>query len=158
MTIPPPSPGLPHDKRIPLVANGDVAQTNSEQKEVDVSNALFLNAQPVVDSFRSSIDTGSNLSLYSADNENERRIGRPSCPTPQARLPSRSPAPPPKGWKGKWTWFWGQNKGLILVALSQVFGSLMSVTVRLLEEESSINPLQVCAPFFNNCTRLTCGI
>ncbi|KAF2204744.1 hypothetical protein GQ43DRAFT_121277 [Delitschia confertaspora ATCC 74209] len=48
------------------------------------------------------------------------------------RYASRSPAPP---WtlKERLAQFWGRNKGLALVLLSQFFGSLMNVTTRLLE-------------------------
>ncbi|KAF2002638.1 hypothetical protein P154DRAFT_552953 [Amniculicola lignicola CBS 123094] len=53
---------------------------------------------------------------------------------------SRSPlgAPlPPRTLKGKVAAFWKNNKGLALVLLSQVFGTLMNVTTRLLEIEGN---------------------
>jgi len=101
---------------------------------------------PGTDSIRNSIDTFSDISRYSADNENERRTGRPISIGAGPRGISRSPAPP-RTWRGRWEGFWSKNKGLALVILSQFFGALMNVTTRLLETDGShgkgMHPFQV---------------
>lgn len=101
---------------------------------------------PSSNSFRNSIDTLSNVSTYSADNENERRTGRPFAIGAGPRGISRSPAPP-RSWRSRWEAFWSKNKGLALVMLSQFFGALMNVTTRLLETDGShgkgMHPFQV---------------
>lgn len=95
----------------------------------------------------SSVDTPSNLSTYSADNENERRTGRSLYASADLRGASRSPAPPAT-WHGKRDAFWARNKGMALVFLSQLFGALMNVTTRLLETDGrhgkGMHPFQVC--------------
>lgn len=101
---------------------------------------------PSTNPIRNSIDTCSDISTYSADNENERRTGRPFSSGADPRGTSRSPAPP-RTWRGKWETFWSKNKGLALVMLSQFFGALMNVTTRLLETDGShgkgMHPFQV---------------
>ena len=86
-------------------------------------------------------------SLYSADNDNERRTGRLLMDAAGPRLSSGSPAPPIT-WKGKGIVFWTENKGLALVCLSQLFGVMMNVTTRLLEMDGNhgpgMHPFQVC--------------
>lgn len=101
---------------------------------------------PSTNSIRTSIDTFSDISTYSADNENERLTGGPSAMGASPRGTSRSPASP-RTWRGKWETFWSKNKGLALVMLSQFFGALMNVTTRLLETDGShgkgMHPFQV---------------
>lgn len=53
------------------------------------------------------------------------------------RRASRSPAPPPKTLKEKVKAFWTANLGLLLVLVSQLFGTLMNVTTRMLEIEGN---------------------
>ena len=122
-----------------LHANGNDKQPSSKTN----NHQNLLDVPPQI-SFRPSTDTLSDISTYSADNENERRTGRPSLTTNGPRLSSMSPAPP-KTWKGAWVVFWARNKGMALVLLSQLFGGLMNVTTRLLETSGSdMHPFQVC--------------
>ena len=95
---------------------------------------------PLQSAFARSSDTLSNLSTYSADNENERRTGRLLTVSSSRRLPSSSPAPSPRTWKETTRLFWTRNKGLTLVVLSQLFGVMMNVTIRLLEMSGSAGP------------------
>lgn len=100
--------------------------------------------QPMLESFRRSSDTASNLSAVS-QNDDERRHGRAHShlPISGARHASRSPARPTT-LRGKCRAFWLRNKGLALVLLAQFFGGLMNVTTRLLETSGSrMHPLQV---------------
>ena len=97
----------------------------------------YLNVPRDVSSARKSSDTISDVSLYSADNENERQLGRLWSSDGRTRWSSRSPAAeaaaPAQSWRGKTQTFWTRNKGLALVVLSQLCGGLMSVSTRLLE-------------------------
>lgn len=101
---------------------------------------------PLQSAFARSSDDVSDISTYSADNENERREGRLLTVSAGTRLPSRSPTPPTT-WKGRVEAFWTTNKGLALVMLAQLFGVMMSVTTRLLEMDSvhgpGMHPFQV---------------
>ncbi|MCJ1451192.1 hypothetical protein MMC28_001528 [Mycoblastus sanguinarius] len=94
-------------------------------------NHLYLDA-PLQPTFSRPSDDVSDISLYSADNDNERRAGRPLTVSAGIRLSSRSPAPP-KTWRGKIHTAWESNKGLALVTLAQLFAVMMNVTTRLLE-------------------------
>jgi hypothetical protein len=53
------------------------------------------------------------------------------------RYDSRSPAPPSQTIRGKLESFWVKNKGLALVLMAQLFGTLMNVTTRILEIEGN---------------------
>jgi hypothetical protein len=67
------------------------------------------------------------------------RLGRSSqyLPVRDARRhASRSPAPP-RTIRGKLQVFWVKNKGLALVLIAQLFGTLMNVTTRMLEMEGN---------------------
>jgi hypothetical protein len=79
-------------------------------------------------------------SFLSIDDANIVRLGRnPNyLPLSDGRRghASRSPAPP-RGWKGKLWASWYKNKGLALVLISQIFGTLMNVTTRILEREGN---------------------
>lgn len=107
------------------------AKTSHHQPYLDV---------PLQSAFARSSDTLSDLSTYSADNENERRTGRLLNLSPDGRLLSRSPAPLPRTWKGRILVFWASNKGLAFVILAQVFGVMMNVTTRLLELAGTSGP------------------
>lgn len=88
------------------------------------------------------------LSNLSVDDINGPRGGETGAwlPLPRRRRPSRSPAPP-RSWRGRIDAFWVRNKGLALVLISQLFGTLMNVTTRLLEIEGNngkgMHPFQV---------------
>lgn len=107
------------------------AKTSNHQPYLDV---------PLQSSFARSSDTLSDLSTYSADNENERRTGRLLTVSSAGRLLSRSPAPLPKTWRETVRLFWARNKGLALVILAQLFGVMMNVTIRLLEISGQSGP------------------
>ena len=103
------------------------------------------NQQPYLDiplqsAFARSSDTLANLSNHSADNENQRRTGRLLTLSSSGRLLSRSPAPSPRTWRDTIRLFWARNKGLSLVILAQLFGSIMNVTIRLLEVSGTSGP------------------
>ena len=105
----------------------------------------WSNHQPYLDvplqsSFARSSATFSDPSAYSTDNENERPTGRLLNVSPSGRLLSRSPAPSPRTWKQAFRLFWARNKGLTLVMLSQLFGVMMNVTIRLLEMSGTSGP------------------
>ena len=95
---------------------------------------------PLQSTFARSSATFSDLSTYSADNETERRTGRLLAVSSSRRLLSRSPAPSPRTWKQAFRLFWARNKGLSLVMLSQLFGVMMNVTIRLLEMNGTSGP------------------
>ena len=86
-------------------------------------------------------------SLVSIDDSNNVRIGRTpdrsSIPFYHGRQLSRSPSPP-RGFKGKIQASWTANKGLALVLVSQLFGTLMNVTTRMLEMEGNNGKLVCC--------------
>ena len=119
---------------------------DSNGKSSVKANSPYLDIPVQSVSARSSI-TISDLSIYSADNENERRPGRLLTPSGVHRLQSRSPVPAPTTWKGKFEVFWAKNKGLALVTLAQLFGVMMNVTTRLLEMDGShgagMHPFQI---------------
>ena len=122
-------------------------------------NSPYLDVPLQPASARSSV-TISDLSIYSADNENERRPGRPLMPLGVHRLPSRSPVPAPTSWKGKFEVFWAKNKGLALVTLAQLFGVMMNVTTRLLEMDGShgagMHPFQILFARMTGTLLLSC--
>ena len=125
-------------------------------------NSPYLDVPLQSTSARSSV-TISDLSIYSADNENERhlgRLGRPLLPLGVRRLPSRSPIPAPTSWKGKFEVFWAKNKGLALVTLAQLFGVMMNVTTRLLEMDGShgagMHPFQILFARMTGTLILSC--
>jgi hypothetical protein len=71
------------------------------------------------------------LSELSIDDNGLVRPGRGSIALqPLGRIASRSPAPPKRTFKERLRVSWIKNKGLGLVLLAQVFGTLMNVTTR----------------------------
>jgi len=78
-------------------------------------------------------------SLLSIDDSNNIRLGRNPDYDPVEhgrRHASRSPAAP-RTLRGKLRLSWVRNKGLALVLIAQLFGTLMNVTTRLLEIEGN---------------------
>lgn len=77
-------------------------------------------------------------SLLSIDDSASIRLGRTPdyVPLYHGRQPSRSPVPP-RTLKGRIRASWAANKGLALVLISQLFGTLMNVTTRMLEMEGN---------------------
>ena len=144
-----------------------VEQPDDTAAAADDSNACKVAAKaspyldvPLETAFARSSDTISDVSIYSADNENERRTGRLLYLSGNYRLPSRSPAPPTT-WKGKLDIFWLKNRGLALVMLSQLFGVMMNVTTRLLEMDGShgagMHPFQILFARMTGTLVLSCS-
>lgn len=52
--------------------------------------------------------------------------------------------------------FWTRNRGVILVAVSQLFGALMNLSARLLELESNMHPMQILFARMSLTTLLSC--
>ena len=102
------------------------------------ANEQYLDV-PLQSAFARTSDTFSDHSLYSAEDDNERRTGRLLAVSSGSRLSSLSPAPPTR-WKDRATRSWTKNKGLALVCLAQFFGVMMNVTIRVLEMDGSHGP------------------
>ena len=70
--------------------------------------------------------------------------GRSARSHSQASYRRNFSPPPPNTWRASAERFWQRNRGLWLVALSQLFGALMNVTTRLLElEGDGMDPFQI---------------
>ena len=121
------------EDQLPKADHGNSAAKTSNH------NQPYLDV-PLQPAFARSSDTLSDISTYSADNENERRTGRLLTLSSSGRLLSRSPAPPSQTWKEKLWQFWARNKGLALVVMAQLFGVMMNVTIRLLEMSGTSGP------------------
>lgn len=71
------------------------------------------------------------------------RQSRSASYGPPVRLGAQSPAPR-QTWRSSLSFSWSRNRGLVLVATSQLFGALMNVTTRLLElEGDGMQPFQI---------------
>jgi hypothetical protein len=134
-----------------------VAEDNHGKPTAKTSPYLDV---PLQSALNRSSDTVSDLSLYSADNENERRTGRLLTPSGTYRLPSMSPGPPPTTRKGKFNVFWMKNKGLVLVMLAQLFGVMMNVATRWLEMDrgdgAGMHPFQILFARMTGTLYLSC--
>ena len=120
-----------HDSSLKADHGNPTAKASNQEPYLDV---------PLQSAFARSSDTLSDLSTYSAHNENERHTGRLLTLSPSGRLLSRSPAPSPKTWRETVRLFWARNKGLSLVILAQLFGVMMNVTIRILEMSGTSGP------------------
>lgn len=135
------------------VSSVSLEEASQAGQNVKASSKLIANeaslAVPLQESFGRTSSTFSDTSIYSADNENERR-GRLLVPSDGERYPSKSPVPVPLAlpkWRRNVSALWIKNKGLALVMLSQFFGVMMSVTTRLLEMDGvhgkGMHPFQI---------------
>lgn len=126
------------------ILSSDMISSKLRNKAEDGRQHLDM---PPDSAFRNSVDTLSDISTYSADNDNERRSARSLLNGSNGRVQSRSPAPP-RTWRGRCALVWARYKGVALVISSQFFGALMNVTTRLLEINGShgkgMHPFQVC--------------
>jgi hypothetical protein len=52
--------------------------------------------------------------------------------------------------------FWERNRGVVLVAVAQLFGALMNLAARLLELEGGMHPLQILFARMSMTTVLSC--
>ncbi|KAI4112559.1 MAG: hypothetical protein LQ345_006309 [Seirophora villosa] len=102
---------------------------NSNGKVLGESKPPQGHLTPIKSTLRSFSDD--DVSIYAADNENERQRARLLVPT-AARYHSLSPGPAPS-WRAKCQTLWTANKGLALVLASQLFQAMMNVAARLLE-------------------------
>ena len=144
---------MPEDdntKRSSLTSEGfkDLSSSSVKQTAKATSGQSHLNV-PLDSSFRPSLESLSNFSSHSLDYQSEdERVSRSLLTYGGARLHSTSPVPG-RSWRCRLGDFWAGNKGLMLVILSQMFGSLMSVTTRLLETDGKhgrgMHPFQVVA-------------
>jgi hypothetical protein len=126
--LPLPSATSDHDKLTPHFNERELEAESSGDK---TENTLRIN--------RGVIRVPSpNPSLISIDDSNNIRLGRNPDYDPlyHHRFVSRSPAPP-RTVKGRIQASWKSNKGLALVLISQLFGTLMNVTTRMLEMEGN---------------------
>ncbi|KAF2184363.1 hypothetical protein K469DRAFT_739407 [Zopfia rhizophila CBS 207.26] len=145
MSLPQPPKGLDdHDKSV-LKEQG-----NELQPDYSVKSGAKSDQEQLSVTLTGGIRAPSpDPSLTSTDDSNNIRIGRNSdyLPVPDGRRrTSRSPVPP-LTLKGRVQLFWARNKGLALVLLAQVFGTLMNVTTQLLEIEGNhgkgLHPFQI---------------
>lgn len=136
MSIQPPPRGSGQDDKPAL------PQTAGQQRpQYSVKSAAKSDQEQLNVAFSGGIRAPSpDPSLISIDDSNNIRLGRRPDYLPARdgfRQASRSPAPPPRGLKGKLQASWTANKGLVLVLVSQLFGTFMNVTTRLLEMEGN---------------------
>lgn len=113
---------------------------SSDHKEYQNVHDKQLGVHHPVSCRPSSGSPFSDLSMYAGNFSNEVEYARGSLRSPfppELPLPQESPTAPPKT-KGFVFWsLWLQSKGLILVLLSQFFGSTMNVMTRVLETNGS---------------------
>lgn len=127
------------DERESVASSTKASYSNEDSKErLDSPDGNSIPRLPSPDAF-------SELSI---DDTETIRTGRPLLQVPGAsnRHASKSPAPPRTA-KGRLKAFWIRNKGLALVLIAQIFGTLMNVTTRLLEVEGNngkgMHPFQI---------------
>jgi hypothetical protein len=132
-------------------------QTSTSKPTLD--DDLLESLQNIPSNFDLALNGGTNRTFLSPnmaksggpgllDPETFRRL---SISTISSMGPSRgvSPYPRPTGtetrtWKNSFQRFWYRYQGLLLVAISQLFGALMTVATRLLElEGDGMHPFQV---------------
>lgn len=140
-------------KSLPVASDLENSITaQPDGKHTSEQRAPYLDI-PFPSSFRRASDTFScsdRSSRKSSDDHHSDDVRTSESLTLPAQLRSRSwsPAPDPsRPWKRKSVELWAKNKGLILVAISQLFGVMMNVTTRLLEMDgqhgSGLHPFQV---------------
>lgn len=157
---------------------GDVSRTNkSVQSEVEREDQTTIDATEVrrtdtsskpdelqyeepgsiyLNDLRPATDRlfGDNLSLYAGNVSNGQNYGQ--SPTQAGPSPTSVPeAQPTSRWKRSMFYrVWAQGKGMLMVVLSQFFGSSMNVMTQLLERDGShgkaMHPFQVSPPTSND--------
>jgi hypothetical protein len=138
MSLPFPQHGTAEEQDKKVVAN------NSEPSSGIIS---LLKPGPKSDQDTLNVAFGGGIrapspdpSIISIDDLNNVRLGRNPdyLDVPDARrYASPSPGPRPRSLKARLAACWRANKGLALVMISQMFGTLMNVTTRLLEREGN---------------------
>jgi hypothetical protein len=131
--------------------SGPKSLSEPTRQYLDVPTKSSYRPRPSIDSIYSEL---SELSIYS----DELRYSRPLVSNDAAgRLPSTSPVPPQRDRRGTTNALWIRNKGVVLVLLSQAFGSLMNVATRILETDGAhgkaMHPFQVLTPTLYGITQ-----
>jgi hypothetical protein len=153
---PPPKVSFDHGKSLMTEDANDDDFTSSIPAKPSAKSDQEQLTVPFTGGIRaSSPDTLSNISI---DDLNNIRIGRipDYLPVPASRRHASSSPAPPKTLKGKAAVFWTRNKGLALVLLAQVFGTLMNVTTRLLEVEGNHGMFVILSVLHGRRLWLTC--
>lgn len=143
-------PNTAHEEASPEKANHDTIQQKSKD---DVIELRALTKYPsnggltVPTEFRPNrARSPDTISLISADDFSELRQTRLSQDAGPVS-PELVERPEPGEWRGLLASTWSRNKGILLVLVSQVFGTLMSLTTRMLEMggkgERPLDPFQV---------------
>lgn len=125
----------------------EATATKPDELQYEEPGSIYLNnLRPATDRL-----FGDNLSLYAGNVSHGQSYGQ--IPT-QTRLSSgsRLGAQPASRWKRSMVYrVWTQGKGMLMVILSQFFGSSMNVMTQLLERDGShgkaMHPFQVSLPF-----------
>jgi hypothetical protein len=114
--------------------------TKPDELQYEEPGSIYLNdLPPAADRL-----FGDNLSLYAGNVSNGQTYGQiPPTAAPEAQQTSR--------WKRSIVYrAWTQGKGMLMVVLSQFFGSSMNVMTQLLERDGShgkaMHPFQVSSP------------
>lgn len=123
-------------------------------------------------------DDGDSIDELPMEELNRDKTSSPFLNPPVARSLSASPASvygrspcqsrgvspvayrPPQTWKTAivqgFSRFWIRNRGVVLVAVSQLFGALMNLSARLLEFDAGMHPFQILFVRMSSTTILSC--
>lgn len=118
----------------------ELSQTSQRGQPAEGSSKAGDKPEEALSVYRGAIRASSpDPSILSIDDSNNIRLGRNPDYVPLHdvhRHSSQSPALPNYA-KAKLQSFWTRNKGLAFVLISQLFGTLMNVTTRMLEMEGN---------------------
>jgi hypothetical protein len=127
---------------VPLIADDAKHSEQSSERELQAESSFIPGDKPEVslNVSRGAIRAPSpDPSILSTDESNSIRLGHDPDYLPiqhGRRHASHSPAPP-RTFCGRLQLLWVTNKGLALVLIAQLFGTLMNVTTRVLEVEGN---------------------
>jgi hypothetical protein len=128
----------------------EVAATKPDDVQYEEPGSIYLNnLRPAADRL-----FGDNLSLYAGNVSNGQNYGQTHLQT--GPLPTSASEPQPDSrWKRSMVYrVWTQAKGMLMVVLSQFFGSSMNVMTQLLERDGShgkaMHPFQVRPSYSND--------
>ncbi|KAK4904590.1 hypothetical protein LTR66_017887, partial [Elasticomyces elasticus] len=161
MRVPPPKPDAEDDKVSLLSVEPEASNAHDEVTSTALAARPTVEARPTEKVFIGgqqylhaltfaplrplSPDTLSNLSVEDYEQLGT-GLGESHWPYDGRDLSSVFAAPS-KTWKGTLRASWVRNKGLFLMLIAQVFGTLMNVTTRLLEVEGNLgkglHPFQI---------------
>lgn len=123
-----------------------VTATKPDEMQHEEPGSIYLNdLRPATDRL-----FGDNLSLYAGNVSNGQNYGQ-THPQTGPSTTSAPEAQPASRWKRSMVYrVWSQGKGMLMVILSQFFGSSMNVMTQLLERDGShgkaMHPFQVSPP------------